>query len=129
MKEISHFFAIRTSVPAETQSRAFRRSESGAWQPPVDIYECDRDGLVVLAELPGIEKDQITVDVQNGRLRIMGQRPNRHPHTARVCHHLEIDYGPFLRIIQLPPWADERQIEANYEDGYLMVTIGRKDSE
>jgi HSP20 family protein len=127
MRQYSNFFAqTHTVVPASSMSGRFSGEQCTAWQPLVDIYECAA-GLVVVVELPGVDKDQIRVEVVRGHLRIAGERPHKLPEGARNVHHMEIPYGPYSRSVELPDWAAAEKIEAEYRDGYLTVTVPRKE--
>ncbi|MBN2311491.1 MAG: Hsp20/alpha crystallin family protein [Candidatus Hydrogenedentes bacterium] len=95
---------------------------STTWQPPVDVYERE-DGVVVVVELPGVDKDQISVVVDGGVLKVSGVRPTRVPDGTRHVHQMEIPYGHFARWLQLPPGSKDEQIRAQYEDGYLVIEI------
>lgn len=96
-----------------------------AWQPLVDIYE-EADRITVVAELPGIDRDQVRVAAETGVLRISGVRPKKIPIDTTRVHQMEIPYGPFERAIDLPAGSDIDHIEADYDQGYLTVRIPRK---
>lgn len=126
MKEISRFFSSHTVISG-TSGSGFPPRESANWRPPIDVYE-RKEGLVVVAELPGVSKDRIQVQVLDQRLSISGIRPMATPANTLSVHHMEIPYGAFAREIALPGWVNESSIEAEYRDGYLYITIGRKEA-
>lgn len=95
-----------------------------AWQPLVDVYEC-QEATVLVAELPGVEQDQITVTVQSNCLRITGIRNKHIPKDTHRVHQMEIPHGPFARLIELPPSCDVEHIEARFDQGYLMIRLPR----
>lgn len=95
-----------------------------AWQPLVDMYE-RAEVLVVVAELPGVEKPDIDVIVEGTCLNIKGVRHKELPTDTQRVHQMEIAYGPFARSIELPVYADLENIEAHFENGYLTVFIPR----
>jgi HSP20 family molecular chaperone IbpA len=77
------------------------RDQRPAWQPPVDMFETERELQIVVA-LPGVEVDQLQVVIDGGSLIVVGER--RVPLRARgaAIHRIEIPYGRFERRIQLP---------------------------
>jgi HSP20 family protein len=72
-----------------------------AWQPPVDLFETDRE-LQILVALPGVEPDHVKVVIDGGTVIVVGER--KLPVRARgaAVHRIEIPYGRFERRIQLP---------------------------
>ncbi len=97
---------------------------SQGWIPKVDMYETDR-ALFVVADLAGVDKESLLVTVDGQHLRISGQR---HPPTrtgGRRFHQLEIEYGPFVRVLRLPEGVDIDNVEAQYEHGVLTVQMPR----
>lgn len=125
MKEYSHFFARITTIPASESRYRFTQPDADSWQPGIDVYETD-DGLVLLAEIPGIDEKQLRVEVLDGHIRIAGTRPGRLPADTKRVHQMELQYGTFCRILRLPEWVDADHVHAAYAEGYLTVTIPRK---
>ncbi|MGF1657394.1 MAG: Hsp20/alpha crystallin family protein [Verrucomicrobiales bacterium] len=102
----------------------FRASEAmGDWAPALDIYE-EKDSLVVLAELPGLDKESIEVSLENGLLSIFGERKteSESPEGARVLR-TERTYGRFSRSVRLPINVDADKVNASYKDGILTVRL------
>lgn len=92
------------------------------WRPSLDVYRV-ADGIEVIAELPGVAESELQVVAENGRLRIAGTRqPTRLPPPAEALQ-LEIDYGPFERVITLPADADPEHITANFQHGLLTIHV------
>jgi len=97
-----------------------------SWSPSVDIY--DKDGkLVVEAELPGIKKDDIQVNVDNGVLTIRGERKKEEEVKEDDFYRVERSYGTFVRSFSLPSDVDADKIDASYQDGMLLLTIPRSE--
>lgn len=93
-----------------------------AWMPAVEMTE--RGGkLIVRAELPGLTKDDVKVDVDEDRLRIQGERREERKEKRKGFYRTERRYGSFHREIPLPPGADPEQAKATFRDGVLEVTI------
>ncbi|MEE9219520.1 MAG: Hsp20/alpha crystallin family protein [Acidobacteriota bacterium] len=96
------------------------------WTPAVDVYETATQ-YVVLVELAGVQRDRLDVTLDGRRLTLSGER--REPHAQedkQHLHRMEIDYGRFLRIIDLPEEPESDSIEAHYENGFLRIRIPRK---
>lgn len=97
-----------------------------SWRPAVDVF-CKRDGIAVIAELPGVDQADVQVTVEDQRLRIAGLR--RPPQLADADpQRLEIDYGPFERLIALPADSDGEHITAHLRHGLLTVHVPRRAS-
>jgi HSP20 family protein len=105
------------------QERIERLGEAGgaAWTPAVDLYETT-DRYIVSAELPGLTRDHIEIQVHDGHLTIRGQRPSL-PIPCEQYHRLERGHGAFLRRFALPAALDVDQISADLKDGVLTITI------
>ena len=99
----------------------------GAWVPPVDIFE-KNENLVLRVELPGVEKDDIDIRVENGVLTLGGQRRRDEEVTEENSYRLERSYGAFTRSFSLPTTVDAGKIVASYRDGILEVTLPKADA-
>ena len=104
------------------QERVQQRLACGCWRPSLDIYEL-ADRIVVLVELPGVEKEHVRVTFDQGILNIEGERPDPAPGGTVQRHQIEIDYGRFRRRIRLGIPVKSSEIEAGLNDGYLRVEI------
>ena len=98
------------------------------WQPAVDIFETDRE-VVVLVELAGLKEDEIEVIVHNDLLTIKGERRDVKQGIKRTYSQMEILWGPFERSIALPANINADQIKAFYEAGILEVVLPKQDKE
>ncbi len=92
------------------------------WRPSVDVYRVD-DGIAVVVELPGVDESDLKVVAENGRLRIAGTRRTVNAGSGAEPLQLEIDYGPFERVIALPPGADTERISADCRTGLLTIRV------
>ena len=99
---------------------------SGMWTPAVDIYESN-DSVVVKAELPGVEKDQISVEVKDGILSLRGERKFEKEVKEESYHWIERSYGTFHRSFSLPSSVDEEKVTARMNDGVLEVDLPKKE--
>jgi HSP20 family protein len=93
----------------------------------VDISEDDREYLIK-AELPGIEKDQFKVTVEDGILLISGERETEKENNTRKYHRVERSYGSFLRSFSLPDDADGAKIKAEFKNGVLNVHLPKSEA-
>ena len=97
-------------------------SAKGHWVPNTDVYATE-EGLVIKVELAGMRSDDLEITVEGNRLRICGQRPDG-CRTAK-CSFLvmEINYGPFESVIELPTGYDLSQAKAAYLNGFLRIDV------
>jgi HSP20 family protein len=95
---------------------------STSFAPPMEMFE--REGhLVVRADLPGLTKDDIQVEVTDEGLTIAGERRSEHEEKQGGVFRSERHYGTFRRHIPLPDGVDAAQIKASFQDGVLEVTL------
>lgn len=94
----------------------------GTWSPSVDIAETENE-LVVSADLPGVNKEDIKVNVQNNVLTFSGERKQGTKSEENNYHRLERSYGFFSRSFALPATVKADAIKAVYKDGVLRLTL------
>jgi len=99
---------------------------TGMWTPAVDIYE-NNDFVVVKAELPGVEKDRISVEVKEGILTLRGERGFDNELKKESYHRIERSYGSFQRSFSLPVSVDQEKVTARFQNGVLEVQLPKKD--
>jgi HSP20 family protein len=92
------------------------------WEPPVDVYETD-DELVVLCELPGVDRDRVELLTEGQTLTIRGERRRTAAGTERRYHRMEVCFGVFERVIDLPAEVDAASARAAYREGFLRVAF------
>ncbi|GAB3297600.1 Hsp20/alpha crystallin family protein [Hymenobacter humi] len=98
------------------------RGRVSTFSPQVDAYETDK-GYQIEVALPGLKREDVKVDFQQGRLTISGERQFKNEQNDRRYHIVESSYGSFQRSFQLPDTVEPRQIQANFEDGVLRVLV------
>ena len=96
------------------------------WAPPVDIYE-NGDNLVLKAELPGINPDDVEIRVEDNTLYLKGDRKFEKEVKEQNYHRVERTYGTFTRTFSLPNSVDSDKVAANYKDGVLTLTMPKKE--
>lgn len=88
--------------------------------PRMDISETD-DAYLLEVDVPGMEPDNIQITVDDGVLRIRGERKQEKEDSK--CHKVERVYGMFERVVSLPPDADEDDVKAKFSNGVLKLTV------
>lgn len=96
--------------------------------PSIDISETDTV-FEILAQVPGINKEDIKISLENNRLTISGERKLEKEESGKKYHRVETQYGSFKRSLQLPDSIDSESIKATYENGILAITISKKEEE
>jgi len=104
------------------------KSRRDNFVPSIDISETE-DQFLISAELPGMNKDDITINLENSRLSISGERSFEQEEKGKKYHRVETSYGSFERSFQLPDNVDEESISASYENGLLNISIQKSEQE
>jgi HSP20 family protein len=95
--------------------------------PAVDLAE-DEKSYIVTVELPGVKKDDVTVEIQDDVLTIRGEKKSEREEKKDRSHWVERTYGSFSRAFTLPPTAVTESLKANFSDGVLTVEIPKKEA-
>ena len=92
------------------------------WVPNTDVYVTD-SGVVIKVELAGMRREDLELTIEQNRLKISGQRPDccRAPKCKFLV--MEINYGIFESIIELPAGYELSQAKASYQNGFLRVDV------
>jgi HSP20 family protein len=98
------------------------------WNPTVDIYDND-EHIVIKAELPGIVKKDIIIDVKDGVLTLKGERSFDNEVKEEKYYCRERTFGKFERVFRLPADVDPEKISANYKDGILKIEIPKPEEQ
>jgi len=93
-----------------------------AWQPPVDLFETERE-LQILVALPGVEPDQVQVVIDGGALIVVGERQVPLRARGAAIHRIEIPYGRFERRIELPASRAYELDRRELAHGCLLLTL------
>jgi HSP20 family protein len=94
----------------------------GSWMPQVEVLQRGNN-LVLRADLPGMRREDVDVEVDDGVLTISGERRYENESEEEGLYHSERSYGRFSRSIPLPPGTEGDACEARFTDGVLEVTI------
>jgi HSP20 family protein len=98
------------------------RTGQALWSPQVELFERG-DQLVVRADLPGVKREDLQVEVQDDALILSGERREEREESRGGVRRTERSYGRFHRTIPLPEGMDPEQCEASFKDGVLEVTL------
>ena len=98
------------------------------WKPVVDIYD-NEDKFVINAELPGVDKKDIVIDVKDRLLTLKGERSSEKEVKEDKYHRRERAYGSFERVFTLPAEIDPDQIKADFKNGILKIDIPKQEEQ
>jgi HSP20 family protein len=100
----------------------FGEAGGSLWSPQVEVFE--RGGqLIVRADLPGMTKDDVNIEVADDALVIRGERREEREENEEGYYHTERSYGSFYRSIPLPAGVDAENANATFRDGVLEITL------
>jgi len=97
------------------------------WTPAVDIYDTD-DALVLKAELPGVSKDDVSIEIHNNTLILRGERKHEAEVKEGDYYRAERAYGTFQRSFVLPTLVDQDKVQATYTDGVLELRLPKSEA-
>jgi len=95
------------------------------WYPQMDIMETPQ-AFVILADAAGLKKNEIQITIKKNLVHLYGRRERLFTPETRRFLQMEIEYGSFERVFQLPVLIDEDKIEVQYQDGLLTITLPKK---
>lgn len=95
---------------------------AGNWAPAIEVKQ-QGNQYVVCAELPGLKKEDVKVELQEDSLVIQGERKFEHDESTGGVHRTERRYGQFYRAIPLPEGANAEQAKARFENGMLEISV------
>ena len=95
---------------------------SRRWVPAMDLAETD-DHLVLRADLPGLEREDVDIEIKDGVLTVSGERKSEHNERSEGYYRVERAFGSFSRSLTLPEGTDAERISADFDKGVLEVRI------
>jgi HSP20 family protein len=119
----SRWDPLRDLIALHEQIGQLVGTDAPGWTPPVDLYETATD-FILTADLPGLSRDQIEINVDDNRVVIRGERvggPGDMP--CEQFHRVERGHGRFSRSFALPHAIDVVHVSADLKDGILTVRI------
>lgn len=106
------------------QSNGWRvNNKSFSWSPPTDVFETESN-LIVKIEIAGMKRSEIYIDIDENVLMVTGNRRESIEH--RAYRQMEIRFGDFNSTVELPEGLSLDNAVADYDDGFLTITIPRK---
>jgi HSP20 family protein len=99
-------------------------SRTRRWVPAMDLVETD-DHLVLRADLPGLSRDDVEIEIKDGVLTVAGERRADHEEKSEGFYRVERAFGRFSRSLTLPDGIDADSVTADFSDGVLEVRIPR----
>jgi HSP20 family protein len=125
---VSNLIGLQQELERFQRNPAFSLGPSGyGAYPPLNIFE-DKEGLVLVAELPGIDPGSLDISGQGNTLSLKGERKREQADGAQGYHRRERPFGEFSRSIQLPDDLDLSKASAKYENGVLTLRIPKAES-
>ena len=115
------FGSSRSMAPASAYGETYAPHQ-GLWSPRIEAFQQD-SRFVVRAELPGLKKEDVTVNVTDQALVLEGQRKSEHEENREGFYHTERSYGSFYRAIPLPEGTIAESAEARFNDGVLEIIL------
>ena len=114
--------SVLNEVFDENFDRSRTRPSVAKWHPAVDVLE-SKDAYLIRAELPGMNREDIKVEVKDGMLVLSGERKSETPAEGVEYRHVERIAASFWRSFSLPETAKQDGIEATYKDGILEIRV------
>jgi HSP20 family protein len=126
---LSHFDPlVNVRVFEDAFNRLFNEPATNRpWAPAVDVYETENE-LVLKADLPAVELNDIDVRVENQTLTISGERKFEQQNNSKGFHRIERSYGKFSRSFSVPTVFDSEQVAAEFQNGVLTVKLPKKEA-
>jgi len=102
--------------------RSFDMAEPAAWSPKIDVFARD-NYLVTRVDLPGMKKEDVTVEVTDGYLMLTGERKRETEEKKDNFYRSEREYGNFYRAVPMPAGVKLEDVKATFTNGVLEVSV------
>lgn len=122
----SEDFPMGLRLFQDSLSRLFSEPASRPWSPAVDVFENENE-LVVKADLPEVDPKHVGIQLENGTMTLRGERKFEELKNGKAYHRIERSYGSFVRAFTLPDTVDPERVKADYKNGVLTITLGKKE--
>jgi len=133
MKHIEIRFGNNIETPA-TEEKSFEGMfqsvnpmfcfSKRVWKPQMDIFET-RTEIVIQAEIAGVRKEDIVIEVSNKAVKLSGNRRTNHLDRTATYRLAEIQFGQFERVLYLPSVIDIEKVSAQFSNGFLEIILGK----
>jgi len=97
------------------------------FRPAIDVKE-ENDKYIILAEIPGVNKEDLSVEISGNKLVISGEKKGYHQENKDSYYHVERSYGKFKRVLELPDNIKSEEIDASFENGVLHIDIPKSET-
>jgi HSP20 family protein len=124
---VRRFFEDDVFSPRNFLARRNEALGENAWLPAVDVRETDNE-FVFVAELPGLAKDDVSIEIEDKVLTISGERSFEGKEDNPNYHRIERSYGTFSRGFSLPQEVDQEKVTANFNNGLLTISIPKTEA-
>lgn len=114
------------SILKEFDDSFFNKRSSAPWSPKVNISE-NQDSYVIEAELPGVKKEDIDIDLSHSTLTVKGEKKSEQKDEAEDYIRVESGYGKFSRSFQISDDVDIEKADAGFKDGILKIELKKKE--
>lgn len=121
MKSAFHDFGLIETEPQKERKLAL-------WKPAVELTE-NENCFIVRAEMPGVNKENIDVEISENSIGIKAEVKEEHEEKGENIYRSEFRYGKFVRHIPIPSEIDNSQAKAEYKDGILTITVPKSQEE
>jgi HSP20 family protein len=118
-EDMFHRYSKSMSLPRTSDQEMVT---AGDWAPRVDIAETDAE-FTIKAEIPEVKKEDVKISLENGVMKISGERKQEKEEKNKKFHRVERFYGSFMRSFILPDNVDESKIDASFKDGVLNLKL------
>ena len=119
----NRILSSRSTLPGDAGKEIMTTAD---WAPVVDISETN-DEYLIKAELPGIEKKDIKVTINEGVLTMHGERKQEKEEKGKRFHRIERSYGSFVRTFSIPDDVDETRVKAEHKDGMMYLHMPKSE--
>ena len=125
LREFSRMQSAMDHLFDDYYAPASRSSSLASYAPKCEVTE-DKSNYYVKFDLPGMPKDQIKIDLQDGQLTVSGERKEEKRDEKKK--YTEMSYGSFLRSFTLPTPVDSEKVQASYDNGVLSITVAKAEN-
>lgn len=126
-RELETFFEDWRPLEFSSRFRRLLEQRPAAFAPAIDVHEGD-DEYIVTAEVPGVARNEITVEVDEGMLTLRGEKKTEREEKKERRRWVERTYGAFSRSFRLPSDALVDKIDASFKDGVLTIKIPKSEA-
>ena len=121
---VGNFRSVFNDLFDENLARSSARPSARHWHPAVDVLE-SKDAYLIRAELPGMKRDEIKVELKDGNLVLSGETKAETPADGVEYRHVERVAAKFWRSFSLPETTKPDGVEATYKDGILEIRVAK----